>query len=122
MRVAESRAASAMIAADDRKAACKPVVNALASSCDRCVVPTKIANARPRGMERADTNIATAKEKTIPTFANVRNMPDAIPNCRPGTAFMTADWLAGKNPPPPMPFTTAAATTSQRAVRVPSCE
>ncbi len=75
-------------------------------------MPTKIANARLREIEREAVRIATAKEKTIPTLAKVRSMPEEIPSAVGGEAFMTAELLAGKNALAPMPFTTLPTTTS----------
>ena len=59
-------------------------------------VPTKMAKARRLEIDRDAIRIATAKEKTIPTLAKVRSIPEAIPNTWGGEAFMTAAVLAGK--------------------------
>ena len=85
------------------------------SFLERLVEPTKIANARPREIERAATKIATAKENTIPTLAKVRSNPDATPKSCPGATFITAALFAGMQPPAPIPFSTAAAVTTARA-------
>ena len=73
------------------------MVNASATCPCRDVVPTKIAKASCREMDRDATRMATENENTIPTLANVRIMPDAIPNMSGGAAFMIAELLAGKN-------------------------
>ena len=62
----------------------------------RLVVPTKIAKARCLEMAREEMRIATENEKTMPTLANVRNIPEEIPNTAGGDAFMTAELFAGK--------------------------
>ena len=61
------------------------------------MVPTKIANASWREIDRDATRIATENENTMPTFAKVRIIPDAMPNMSGGAAFMIAELLAGKN-------------------------
>ena len=59
-------------------------------------MPTKIAKASCREIDRDATRIATANENTMPMFENVRSMPDAMPNMSGGAAFMMAELLAGK--------------------------
>ena len=70
-------------------------MNAAASEPCRDAVPTKIANARFREMDRDATRIATENENTIPMLANVRSIPDAMPYMSGGAAFITAELLAG---------------------------
>ena len=66
-------------------------------------MPTKIANASPREIDRDATRIATENENTIPMFANVRSIPEAMPNMSCGAAFITAALFAGKNKLVPHP-------------------
>ena len=96
-------------------------MNAAASEPCSDVEPTKIANARPREIDRDATRIATANENTMPTLANVRSIPDAIPNMSGGAAFMTAELLAGKNRLVPTPLTRLMTTTIQSGVEIVSC-
>src|SRR5215469_8240089 len=63
-------------------------------------------------MDLEAISIAMANEKTIPMLANVRSMPEAMPNTDGGLAFITAELLAGKNALAPIPLTTLARTTS----------
>lgn len=58
--------------------------------------------------------MATAKENTMPMFANVRSMPEAMPNASGGAAFITAELLAGKKKLAPTPLTMLASTTTHR--------
>ena len=60
------------------------------------MVPTKIANASCREIDRDATRMATENENTIPMFAKVRIIPDAMPNMSGGAAFMIAELLAGE--------------------------
>jgi hypothetical protein len=60
-----------------------------------------MAKARCRGIERAATRTAAEKESTTPTLAKVRSIPEATPKSLPGAIFMTAELLAGTNPPAP---------------------
>lgn len=69
---------------------CRPEVNATASAPCSEVLPTKMAKARPREIEREAMRMATAKENTMPMFANVRSMPEAMPYASGGAAFITA--------------------------------
>ena len=48
-------------------------------------------------MDLEATRMATENENTMPRFANVRIMPDAMPNMSGGAAFMMAELLAEKN-------------------------
>jgi len=96
-------------------------VNAAASEPCSDVEPTKIANARPREIDRDATRIATANENTMPTLANVRSIPDAIPNMSGGAAFMTAELLAGKNRLVPTPLSRLMTTMTHSGVDTVSC-
>jgi hypothetical protein len=49
-------------------------------------------------------------------FANIRSMPDAIPYASGGVAFITAELLAAKKKPAPMPLMTLPSTTTHRPV------
>jgi hypothetical protein len=97
------------------------VVNAAATGPCSDVEPTKIANASPREIDRDATRIATANENTMPTLANVRSMPDAMPNMSGGAAFITAELLAGKNRLVPIPLTRLMRTITQSGVEIVSC-
>ena len=55
-------------------------MNAAASAPCSAVLPTKMAKARPREIDREAMRIATANENTMPMLANVRSMPEAMPN------------------------------------------
>ena len=44
-------------------------------------------------------------QNTIPTFENVRSIPDAMPNMSGGAAFMISELLPGKNSDAPTAFT-----------------
>jgi hypothetical protein len=79
-----------------------PSLKADAVLRERVLVPTKIAKAFCFEMVRDATRIAVAKEKTIPTFENVRRSPDAIPKLSPGAALMIAVLLDGKKQPAPI--------------------
>ena len=94
-----------------------------AAAAEPCsdVEPTKIANARPREIDRDATRIATANENTMPTLANVRSIPDAIPNMSCGAAFMIAELLAGKNRLVPTPLSRLMTTMIQSGVEIVSC-
>ena len=81
-------------------------MNAAAEARGNDVVPTKIATASWRGMLCDATTIATANEKTMPRFANVRSRPAVTPRLAPGAAFITAAVLAGKKRPDPIAPTT----------------
>ena len=48
-------------------------------------------------MLRDASTMAIEKEKTMPTLAKVRSIPDEIPKSWGGDAFITAEVLAGKN-------------------------
>jgi len=85
------------------------------------VEPTKIANARPREIDLDATRIATENENTMPTLANVRSIPDAIPNMSGGAAFMIAELLAGKNRLVPTPLTRLMTTMIHSGVEIVSC-
>ena len=85
------------------------------------VEPTKMANARPREIDLDATRIATANENTMPTLANVRSIPDAIPNMSGGAAFMTAELLAGKNRLVPTPLSRLMTTMTHSGVDTVSC-
>lgn len=76
-----------------------PSVNAAAVVEESVLVPTKIANACCFVILAEATRMATANEKTIPTLANVRSSPEAIPNSSLGAAFMTAALFDGKKSP-----------------------
>jgi hypothetical protein len=89
---------------------------AQASAPCREVLPTKMAKARPREIEREAMRMATANENTMPMFANVRSIPEEMPNASGGAAFMTAKLLAGKKKLAPMPLTTLATTTTHSPV------
>ena len=52
----------------------------------------------------------------MPMFANVRSMPDAIPNESGGAAFMIAALFAGKKKLVPMPLTRLTTTISHSRV------
>ena len=95
-------------------------MNTLARCDVSRVVPTNIAKARLRGIDRAATKIATANEKTMPTLENVLNIPEAIPNICEGDAFITAELFAGKKALAPMPLVIDATTTTHIPVVVPS--
>jgi hypothetical protein len=97
------------------------VVNAVASGPCSDVEPTKIANARPREIDRDATRMATANENTMPMLANVRSIPEAMPNMSGGAAFMIAELLAGKNRLVPTPLTRLMATMTQSGVEIVSC-
>jgi hypothetical protein len=97
------------------------VVKAAASGPCSDVEPTKIANARSREIDRDATRMATANENTMPMLANVRSIPDAIPNMSGGAAFMIAELLAGKNMLVPIPLTRLMATMTQSGVEIVSC-
>src|ERR1051325_11611087 len=75
-----------------------------------------MAKARPREIDREAIKMATANENTIPMFANVRSMPDAMPNASGGAAFITAELLAGKKKLAPMPLMMLASTTTHSPV------
>jgi hypothetical protein len=75
-----------------------------------------MAKARPREIDRDAIKMATANENTIPMFANVRSMPDAMPNASGGAAFITAELLAGKKKLAPMPLMMLASTTTHSPV------
>ena len=94
------------------------MVNAVASEPCSEVDPTKIANARLREIERDATRIATANENTMPMLANVRSIPDAMPNMSGGAAFITAELLAGKNMLVPIPLTRLMATITHSGVEI----
>ncbi len=85
-------------------------------------VPTNMANANPREMDREATSIAMLNEKTIPMLAKVLSIPEATPNTWGLTALISAVVLAGKKLLAPMPFNTLATTTSQRPVPTESRE
>ena len=89
-----------------------------AEASDPCSedVPTKIANASCREMDRDATRMATENENTIPTLEKVRIIPDAMPNMSGGAAFMMAELLAGKNSEAPHPLTRASSTTTHSGV------
>jgi cation diffusion facilitator family transporter len=76
-------------------------VNAARADTGSEIEPTKIANAARRETLWEAIRTAIANEKTIPTFANVRSRPDAMPYSSPGAGFMTAELFAGKNAPAP---------------------
>jgi hypothetical protein len=97
------------------------VVNAAASGPCSDVEPTKIANARFLEIDRDATRMATANENTMPMLANVRSIPDAMPNMSGGAAFITAELLAGKNMLVPIPLTRLMATMTQSGVEIVSC-
>jgi hypothetical protein len=97
------------------------VVNAAAAAPCSDVEPTKIANASWREMERDAIRMATENENTMPRLANVRIIPDAIPNMSGGAAFMIAELLAGKNKLVPTPLTTLIPTTASSGVDSVSC-
>jgi len=80
------------------------------------VLPTKMAKARLREIDREAMRIATAKENTMPMLANVRSMPEAMPNDSGGAAFITAELLAGKKKLAPTPLTMLASTTTHSGV------
>jgi len=96
-------------------------VNAAAVCPCSDVEPTKIANASWREMDRDATRMATENEKTMPRLANVRIIPDAIPNMSGGAAFMIAELLAGKNRAVPTPLITLTPTTAISGVDSVSC-
>jgi hypothetical protein len=96
-------------------------VNADASDPCSDVVPTKIANASCREMDRDATRMATANENTIPTLEKVRIIPDAMPNMSGGAAFMIAELLAGKKSAAPTAFTTPMHTIHHSGVPLVSC-
>ena len=96
-------------------------MNATASGPCSDVEPTKIANARFLEIDRDATRMATANENTMPMLANVRNIPDAMPNMSGGAAFITAELLAGKNMLVPIPLTRLMATMTQSGVEIVSC-
>jgi hypothetical protein len=79
-----------------------------------------MAKARPREIDREAIRIATANENTMPMLANVRSMPDAMPNASGGAAFMIAELFAGKKRLAPMPLMTLASTTTHSPVLMPS--
>ena len=60
-------------------------------------VPTNMANANPREMDREATSIAMLNEKTIPMLAKVLSIPEATPNTWGLTALISAVVLAGRN-------------------------
>ena len=93
-------------------------MNATATAPCSEVLPTKMAKARPREIDREAIRMATAKENTIPMFANVRSMPEAMPNDSGGAAFITAELLAGKKKLAPMPLMMLASTTTHSPVVV----
>jgi hypothetical protein len=97
------------------------VVNAAASGPCSDVEPTKIANARFLEIDRDATRMATANENTMPMLANVRSIPDAMPNMSGGAAFITAELLAGKNMLVPIPLTRLMATMTHNGVEIVSC-
>ena len=74
-----------------------------------------------RETDREATRMATANENTMPTFAKVRIMPDAMPNMSGGAAFMIAELLAGKKSDAPHPLSSASSTTTHSGVPSPSC-
>src|ERR1700690_1057686 len=49
----------------------------------------------------------------MPMLANVRSIPEAMPNMSGGAAFMIAELLAGKNMLVPTPLTRLMATITQ---------
>ena len=67
-------------------------------------------------IDRDATRIATENEKTMPTLAKVRIIPDAMPNMSGGAAFMIAELLAGKNRLLPHPLTKLMTTTTHSGV------
>ena len=97
------------------------MVNAAASGPCSDVEPTKIANARFLEIDRDATRMATANENTMPMLANVRSIPDAMPNMSGGAAFITAELLAGKNMLVPIPLTRLMATMTHSGVEIVSC-
>ena len=94
-----------------------------ADASDPCsdVVPTKIANASCREMDRDATRMATENENTIPTFEKVRIIPDAMPNMSGGAAFMIAELLAGKNSDAPTALIAPMQTIHHSGVPLLSC-
>jgi len=48
------------------------------------------------GMLCEASTMAIEKEKTMPTLAKVRNIPDEMPKSWGGDAFITAEVLAGR--------------------------
>src|SRR5579864_6393681 len=94
-------------------------MNDPATRGDTVVVPTNTANATRREIECDATRMATANENTIPTLENVRSIPEAMPNTPGGAAFITAELLAGKNPPVPVLLITLPSTTTHRPERAP---
>jgi len=91
-------------------------VNAAASEPCSDAVPTKIANASSLEIDRDATRIATANENTIPMFANVRSIPEAMPNMSGGAAFITAELFAGKKKLVPIPLTRLMTTITHSGV------
>jgi hypothetical protein len=97
------------------------VVNASATAPCSDVVPTKIANASWREIDRDATRIATENEKTMPTLAKVRIIPDAMPNMSGGAAFMIAELFAGKNRHAPIALIVPTMTIHHSGVELVSC-
>ena len=91
-------------------------MNAAAVARGRLVVPTKIANASCLVIVAEAARIASAKEKTMPTFANVRSSPEAMPYSSSGAAFITAELLEGKKLPAPIAPTMLTTTTTHSPV------
>ena len=96
-------------------------MNATASGPCSDVEPTKIANARFLEIDRDATRMATANENTMPMLANVRSIPDAMPNMSGGAAFMIAELLAGKNRLVPTPLIRLMTTMIHSGVEIVSC-
>ena len=96
-------------------------MKATASGPCKLVEPTKIANASVRLIERDAIRIASENENTIPTFENVRSIPEEMPNSCGGEAFITAELLPGKKKPAPTPLAIEASTTSHSPVCSESC-
>src|ERR1700728_1367038 len=72
-------------------------------------------------MDRDATRMATENENTIPTLANVRIMPDAMPNMSGGAAFMIAELFAGKNRHAPVALITPMQMIHHSGVALVSC-
>ena len=78
-RTSELTAATRSIAIDRYSATCKPETNTDTVAALKRVVPTKMANANPRGIREEAMRMAVANDITIPTLEKVLNIPDAIP-------------------------------------------
>src|ERR1700749_9717 len=72
-------------------------------------------------MDRDATRMATENENTIPTFAKVRIIPDAMPNMSGGAAFMIAELFAGKNRHAPIALIAPTHTIHHSGVELLSC-